>query len=112
MTCDNFGRRVEVRAVGHGVGHALVVDLGDVHRGIPCRQSCRSPDVFGDLVGHDVQGVAEEAARLAVNAELAFRKVGLEPGAQLLHEHRSRGLERFLRRPDLADDLHTRVLSR
>ena len=40
-----------------------------------------------------------------------FRVVGREPRAQLLHEHRTRGEERLLARPHLADDLHARVLS-
>ena len=49
--------------------------------------------------------------RVAVDAELALREAGREPRPQLLDEHRPRGPERLLARPDLADDLHAGVLA-
>ena len=61
IASNHLGRRFEVRALGHRAGDAVIVDLRDVDRGVPCRETGRGADVFADFVWRYVQRVAEAA---------------------------------------------------
>src|SRR6516164_4177914 len=94
---------VEIGTIGKRGRQAPVIDLRDIHCGIPGGPQGRCPDRVTDLARQRVHLVAEQRARIRIGAEVVVAagtaELELGPPQQMM----TIGSERVLARPDLAD---------
>src|SRR5689334_14986196 len=75
VSSEHFLRRLEIASVAHDFGKTLVLDLSDIHRGIPGREQGRRADRVAYFFRKRVHLVAENRSIVGVGVEVEVAAV-------------------------------------
>jgi hypothetical protein len=101
-------RRLDVATVAYDFGQSLILDLGDIDRGVPRCEQRRGSYRAADLVRQSVHMVTKDRVRVGRGVEIVVPRCTAEFPLDLSQNCMTIGRERILARPDAVYDFQAR----